>query len=73
MVNMLLSYEEYSNMCLVCGVCNSKATAAVEEYRERYPQQQTPNRCSLMFTNTCERKAPFQMKNAVLNIKYNNM
>jgi len=70
---MLFSYEEYTNMCLVYGVCNSKATAVLEEYRERYPQQRIPDRRSLVFTNTCERKAPFQMENATLNIKYNNM
>jgi hypothetical protein len=34
---MLFSYEEYTNMRFVYGVYNSSATAAVEEYRKRYP------------------------------------
>jgi hypothetical protein len=70
---MLFSYEEYTNMCLVYGVRNSKTTATVEEYRESYPQQQVPDRRSFLFTNTCERRAPFQLENAMLNIKYYNM
>ena len=43
-VNMSFSYEEYANMHFVYGFCNGNATAAVEEYRLRYPWQRIPDK-----------------------------
>jgi len=45
---MLFSYEEYTNVHFVYGVCNSNANAAIEEYQKIYPRQQIPDR--RMFT-----------------------
>jgi len=41
---MSFSYEEYADMHLVYGFCNGNTTAAVEEYRLRYPRQRIPDR-----------------------------
>ena len=41
---MLFSYEEYADMHFVYGFCNGNTTAAVEEYRLRYPRRRIPNR-----------------------------
>jgi hypothetical protein len=41
---MPFSYEEYADMHLVYGFCNCNTTAAVEEYRLRYPQRRIPDR-----------------------------
>lgn len=35
---------EYANMVFVYGFCNGSATAAVEEYRRRFPHQRTPDK-----------------------------
>jgi len=43
------THEEYADMVYVYGYCNGNATAAVDEYRRRYPLRRTPNRA--VFTN----------------------
>src|SRR5215470_8490081 len=41
---MSFSYEEYADMHFVYGFCNGNTTAAVEEYRLRYPRRRIPDR-----------------------------
>jgi len=41
---MLFSYKEYADMHFVYGFCNGNTTAAVEEYRLRYPRRRIPDR-----------------------------
>jgi hypothetical protein len=41
---MSFSYEEYADMHFVYGVFNGNTTAAVEEYRLRYPWRRIPDR-----------------------------
>jgi hypothetical protein len=41
---MSFFYEEYADMHFVYGFCNGNTTAAVEEYRLRYPRRRIPDR-----------------------------
>ena len=41
---MSFSYEEYADMHFVYGFCKGNTTAAVEEYRLRYPRRRIPDR-----------------------------
>lgn len=47
---------EYANMVFIYGFCNGSATAAVEEYRQRYPHHRHPTRNVFIrvFSNLCE-------------------
>ena len=61
-VNMSFSYEEYTDMHFVYGVCNVNTTAAVEEYRLQYPRRRILER--RVFTRIHQHlriKVPFQM------------
>ena len=61
-VNMSFSYEEYADMHFLYGFCNGKTTAAVEEYRLRYPRRRIPDR--RVFTRVHQRlreKVNFQV------------
>jgi hypothetical protein len=40
----ILTNAEYSDMLYVYGFCNGSATAAVEEYHQRYPMHRIPDR-----------------------------
>lgn len=39
----LFTSEEYADMVFVYGVCDGSATAAVQEYRQRYPHRRIPS------------------------------
>ena len=41
---MSFSYEEHADMHFVYGFCNGNTTAAVEEYRLRYPRRRITDR-----------------------------
>ena len=43
-MNMSFSYEEYADMHFVYGFCKVNNTAAVEEYRLRYPRRRITDR-----------------------------
>jgi len=58
---MLFSYEEYADMHFVYRVCNGNATAAVEEYRLRYPQWWVPDRRVFTRVQHLRKKVPFQV------------
>ena len=40
----VFSHVEYCDMHFVYGFCNGNASAAVEEYRRRYPKRRIPSR-----------------------------
>lgn len=52
----IYSHLEYANMVFIYGLCNGNATAAAEEYRQRFPHQRTPNRKAFIrvFNKLCE-------------------
>jgi hypothetical protein len=41
----IFTYAEYDDMLNVYGFCDGSATAAVEEYRRRFPKRRIPDRC----------------------------
>lgn len=47
---------EYANMVFVYGFCNGNATAAVEEYRRRFPRERAPDKNVFIrvFNKLCE-------------------
>ena len=40
----IFTNAEYADMLYVYGFCNGSATAAIEEYRRRFPMRRIPNR-----------------------------
>jgi hypothetical protein len=40
----VFSHVEYCDMHFVYGICNGVASAAVDEYRRRYPEKRVPSR-----------------------------
>jgi hypothetical protein len=63
------------------GFATVNTTAAVEEYGLRYPGRRIPDRqtdrqtdvCSLVYINICEKKVPFHVQIAMLNVRYSEM
>ena len=40
----LFTHVEYCDMHYVCGYCDGNASAAVNEYRRRYPERRIPSK-----------------------------
>jgi hypothetical protein len=62
---------KYTNIQSIYGVCSGEATAAVEQNRHRYLQQQHSYRRVFIYVdNICEKWAFFPSGNRHLNVKY---
>jgi hypothetical protein len=58
--------SEYTEIESVYGVCSGKATVAIQQFRQQYPQQQLPYR--RVFTcvdNICEKLVSFRVETAM--------
>jgi hypothetical protein len=57
--------SKYTEIESVFGVCSGKAATAIEQYRQRYPQQQLPyRRVFNCVDNICEKLVSFRVETA---------